>query len=113
VLAKYLIGLLTIVFSLAGLYLRLSGQLPRTSPALDLARLSVVAWLAIVFACGWLGASSQIDARNGDSRLLSGILAVLMLPVTAVLTVAGILVPLAQGNPHTFQVIRKTQGGSR
>jgi hypothetical protein len=38
---------------------------------------------------------------------------VLMLPVSSLLTLAGVLIPLVQGNPRTFQVIRKTRAGSR
>jgi hypothetical protein len=112
VAAKYLFGLVTMVFSIAGLYMRATGQLPGYSPIFDLAKLSVVAWLAVLFACGWIGAGSRLAGRCHDSRLLSGLLAVLMLPASALLTVAGILVPLALGNPNTFQVIRKTREGS-
>ena len=92
--------------------MRATGQLPGYSPIFDLAKLSVVAWLAVLFACGWIGAGSRVADRCHESRLLSGLLAVLMLPASALLTVAGILVPLALGNPNTFQVIRKTREGS-
>jgi Glycosyl transferase family group 2 len=114
VLAKYLLSLLTIIFSLAGLYLRFTGQLPHSGMPADVARLAIIAWLAIVFACGWIGASSRVHGgRTEDARLLSGVLAVLALPVTTAMTLIGIFVPLLQGSPHTFQVIRKTQGGTR
>lgn len=113
VAAKYVVSFITIVFSLAGLYMRLTGQLPRSAAMSGLAKLSVVAWLAVVFACGWIGASSRVQRRSDDSRLLSGVLAVLMLPATALMTLAGIFIPLALGNPNTFQVIRKTRGGNR
>jgi len=112
VAGKYLFGLVTMIFSLAGLYMRATGQLPGYSPIFDLAKLSVVAWLAVLFGCGWIGSGSRVAGRCHDSRLLSGLLAVLMLPASALLTVAGILVPLALGSPNTFQVIRKTREGS-
>ena len=35
VVAKYLVGLVTVVFSLTGLYMKLTGQLPAASPVYD------------------------------------------------------------------------------
>jgi hypothetical protein len=35
-----------------------------------------------------------------------------MVPVSSLLTLAGVFVALAQGNPRTFQVIRKTRSGA-
>jgi hypothetical protein len=113
VAAKYLISLITIVYSMAGLLMRLTGQLPRSPLAFTMAKLAVVTWLAVVFACGWIGASSTVSGRSDDSRMISGVLAVLMLPVSAVMTIAGIMLSLAEGSPNTFQVIRKTKGGHR
>ena len=62
------------------------------------------------FACGWIGASSAQEGRGDDSRLLAGVVAVVMVPVSLLLTLAAVLVPLAQGDPRTFTVIRKTKG---
>ena len=112
VVAKYLVGLVTVVFSLTGLYMKLTGQLPVASPVYDVSKLAILSWLAVFFACGWIGASSRVSARNDDSRLLNAAAAVVMVPVSSLLTLAGILVPLAQGNPRTFQVIRKTRSGA-
>jgi hypothetical protein len=78
----------------------------------DFSKLAIISWLAVFFACGWIGASSRVSARNDDSRLLNAIAAVVMVPVGSLLTLAGIFVPLVQGNPRTFQVIRKTRGGT-
>ena len=66
-------------------------------------------WIMVFFACGWIGASSDISSLNNDSRLLSGVMAVLMMPVSLVLTFAAIAVPLIQGNPRSFKVIGKTR----
>ena len=52
VAGKYLFGLVTMVFSIAGLYMRATGQLPGYSPIFDLAKLSVVAWLAVLSRAG-------------------------------------------------------------
>lgn len=113
VAAKYLFGLITAAFSVAGLILRLTGQLPGQSSIYDIAKLSIIVWLAVFFACGWIGASSRVSGRSNDSRLLQAATAVVMLPVSSLLTLAGVLIPLVQGNPRTFQVIRKTRQGSR
>jgi len=109
VAAKYLFGVVTLAFSVTGLYMRLTGQMPGESPIYDVAKLSILAWLVVFFACGWIGASSRVSSRHNDSRLLQATTAVLLLPVTSVLTVAGVFVPLLQGNPRTFQVISKTR----
>jgi len=110
VTGKYLAGALGLVCSAAGLYLRLTGRIPATSPILDYAKLSILAWVGVIFACGWIGAGSAASDRNDDSRLLAGVLAVVMMPVSVALTFAAILVPLLQGDPRTFRVIRKTRG---
>ncbi len=110
---KYLISIFTMMFSLAGLYMRLTGELPRSPIEMDCARLSVLAWTGVIFACGWIGSGSSVTGASDDSRLLSGVLAILMLPVSALMTIAGLVVPLLLGNPHTFEVIRKTRGGAR
>lgn len=109
VATKYLSGVLGLACSLAGLYLRASGWIPATSTFLTYAKLSVLCWVGLFFACGWIGASSDHTGRDDDSRLLSGVFAVLMLPVSAALTFAAILLSLAQGDPRTFRTIRKTR----
>ncbi len=98
--------------SATGLYLRFSGAIPETSPVFDYAKLSVIAWVAVFFACGWIGASAAVDRRPDDSRLLAGVLAVVMVPVSLLLTFMAIAVPLVQGDPRAFKTIRKTRGTS-
>lgn len=109
VCGKYLVGVLALICSVDGLYLRLIGRIPATAGALGYAKLSVLAWAAVFFACGWLGASSAEGRRTRDSRLMSGVLAVLMMPVSLVFTFAAIAIPLIQGNPRSFEVIAKTR----
>lgn len=109
VVAKYLVGLVTVVFSLTGLFLKLTGQMPSASPVYSVSKLAIAAWLAVFFTCGWIGASSRISGRNDDSRLLNAIAAVVMVPIGSLLTLAGFFIPLVQGNPRTFQVISKTR----
>jgi hypothetical protein len=94
--------------------LRLTGRIPATAGILAYAKLSILAWTGVFFACGWIGASARDAAaddagRTGDSRLLSGVLAVLASPASLLLTLAAILVPLMQGNPRSFAVIAKTR----
>lgn len=112
VVAKYLVGLVTVVFSVTGLFLRLTGRMPAASPVYSVSKLAIMSWLAVFFTCGWIGASSRVSGRNDDSRLLNAIAAVVMVPIGSMLTLAGFFVPLAQGNPRTFQVISKTRNGS-
>jgi len=109
VLVKYVSGLLGLACSAAGLYLRATGRVPPTASFLNYAKLSVLCWAGLFFACGWIGASSDHAGRDGDSRLLSGVLAVLMLPVSVTLTFATALIALIQGDPRTFRTIRKTK----
>ena len=109
VVAKYVAGVLGLVCSMAGLYLRVTGRISATSPVLSYAKLSILAWVGVFFACGWIGAGSATSARNDDSRLLAGVVAVLMMPISVALTFAAILVPLVQGDPRTFRVIAKTR----
>ena len=110
--AKYVAGVLGLAYSAAGLYLRATGRIPATSPILTYAKLSIVSWVGVIFACGWIGASSATSARNDDSRLLAGVMAVLMMPVSVALTFAAVVVPLAEGDPRTFRVIRKTRSSA-
>jgi Glycosyl transferase family group 2 len=107
--SKYVIGVGALLCSAAGWYLRLSGQIPATAGILDYAKLSVLAWMAVFFACGWIGASSPHAGRDDDSRLLAGVLAVLVAPISVLLAFAAIIIPLAQGDPRSFMVIRKTR----
>jgi putative flippase GtrA len=109
VASKYIVGILGLTYSAAGLYLRATGRIPATSPILSYAKLSILSWVGVIFACGWIGASSETSARNNDSRLLAGVVAVLMMPITVALTFAAVIVPLAEGDPRTFRVIRKTR----
>ena len=69
----------------------------------------ILSWAGIYFACGWIAAGAAATAGNADSRLLSGVLAVLMMPVSVVLTFTAVLLPLLQGDPRSFRVIRKTR----
>ena len=110
VAGKYIAGLLALVCSASGLYLRFSGAIPGTSLIFDYTKLSVIAWVVVFFACGWIGASAVADRRPDDSRLLAGVLAVVMVPVSLLLTFAAIAVPLVQGDPRAFKTIRKTRG---
>lgn len=109
VFGKYLFGVLGLLCSAAGIYLRLTGRIPATAGILNYAKLSLLAWVGLFFACGWLGSSSEYQPQANNSRLLSGVTAVLMTPISLLLTLAAILVPLAQGNPRSFAVISKTR----
>lgn len=106
---KYALGMGALSCSAAGLWLRINGSIHSWSPVLDWAKLSVLAWAGLFFACGWIGAGSAHEHRGHDSRMLSGVLAVLMMPVSALLTLAAVLIPLLQGDPGDFKVIRKTR----
>lgn len=108
-LLKYVVGSTSLLLSLAGLYLRATGRISGDSLIFDVAKLSVVAWVTVFFACGWAGAGSRVFSRSNDSRLLSATVAVLVLPFSLLLTCAGVFIPLIQGNPRTFKVISKTR----
>jgi hypothetical protein len=88
--------------------MRLSGRIPATAGILNFGKLAMIAWVALFFACGWIAASSSHGRRSDDSRMLSGVLAVLLMPVSVLLTFAAIVIPLAQGDPGDFKTIRKT-----
>src|SRR5215469_4011543 len=107
--AKYVLGVLGLACSVAGLYLRATGRIGPTSSILNYAKLSVLCWTAVFFGCGWIGASSAHAGSDGDSRLLSGVTAVLMLPISAIMTFTVVVISLAQGDPRTFRTIRKTR----
>lgn len=109
VILKYTEGVLALSCSAVGLWLRFSGRIPATAGILNFGKLAMLAWVALFFTCGWIAASSSHDRRSDDSRMLSGVLAVLMMPVSVLLTFAAILIPLAQGDPGDFKTIRKTR----
>jgi putative flippase GtrA len=109
VLLKYLVGVTVLLASAAGLYLRATGRIPATAGALDWAKLSILSWLGFLFACGWIGAGTRQPARSADSRLLAGVCAVVMVPVSTLLTFAAIVIPLVEGKPASFDVIAKTR----
>ena len=108
-LLKYLVGSTALLLSASGLYLRATGRIPGDSLIFTVGKMSVVAWVAVFFACGWAGAGSRVSSRTNDSRLLSATVAVLALPLSLLLTCAGVFIPLIQGNPRSFKVIRKTR----
>jgi hypothetical protein len=108
-LLKYLAGVSALLLSVCGLYLRATGRVAGDAPVFTVAKLSVLAWVGVYFACGWAGASSQVSGKTNDSRLLSATIAVLVLPLSLLLTCAGVFIPLIQGNPRTFHVIGKTR----
>jgi hypothetical protein len=111
VAGKYVAGVLALVCSATGLYLRFSGAIPATSAIFDYAKLSVIAWVTVFFACGWIGASAAGQLRPNDSRrLMAGVMAVAMTPASLLLTFAAIAVPLVKGDPRAFKTIRKTRG---
>ena len=106
---KYTEGVLALSCSAVGLWLRFSGRIPSTAAILTFGKLAMIAWVALFFACGWIAASSGHWRRSDDSRMLSGVLAVIMMPASVLLTFAAILIPLAQGDPGDFKTIRKTR----
>jgi Glycosyl transferase family group 2 len=106
---KYLQGVLALALSAVGLWLRLTGRIPATAGILNFGKLALMSWAGLFFACGWIGASSAVERRSPDSRMLAGLLAVIMMPVSVLLTLAAIVVPLAQGDPRDFQTIAKTR----
>lgn len=109
VAASYLVNTAIMLFSVAGIALKLAGALPAVSPVYDVAKLALLTWLAVFFAVGWIGASGRVDGRSEDSRLLSALMAVVFSPLSCLVTTAGLAIPLLQGNPSTFEVIRKTR----
>jgi hypothetical protein len=110
VLLKYLAGVVALACSIAGLWLRATGRIPATAGILNFGKLGLLAWVALSFSCGWIGASASGSLRRSDdSRMLAGVIAVIMMPFSALLTFAAILLPLAQGDPRDFKTIRKTR----
>ena len=103
---KYLAGVAAFAGSVLGLWLRVTGRIPAGSPLYTYAKLSALCWAGVFFAAGWLGAANH---DGDDSRMLSGTLAVLLMPVSAALTLAAIIIPLLQGPQKGFSVIAKTR----
>jgi hypothetical protein len=109
VAANGVFGVATVIVSFTGVVLRYTGHLPPASPVLEVSKLAIATWLAIFAVCGWIDASSGISGRDDDSRILSALIAVVMAPVSSLMTVVVMLVSLYQGDPRTFEVIRKTR----
>jgi hypothetical protein len=109
VAAKWLFGCTTVIVSVVGLVLRYTGHLPPSSPVYDVSKLAIATWLAVFTVCGWIDASSRIQQRDDDSRILNALAAVVMAPVSSLMSVFVIMVALYQGNPRTFEVIKKTR----
>jgi Glycosyl transferase family group 2 len=109
VAANEVFGCLTVLVSVAGLALRFSGHLPPASHVYDVSKIAIASWIAIFAVCGWIDASSRIHQHDDDSRILSAVIAVVMAPVSSLMTVFVIMVSLYQGDPGTFEVIRKTR----
>jgi hypothetical protein len=101
-------GLDTLIWagSLAGLAMRLTGHLPSSFPAYGICKLAILSWLLMFFYCGWVGAEQK---PTSDSRLLHATAAALLAPVTSTLAFLVLVIAVLQGNPRTFEVIRKTR----
>jgi hypothetical protein len=110
---KYFLDSAIFLFSMVGVLLRLTGHLPSTSPVFEVSKLALLTWLAVFFGTGWIGASGSQARRNDDSRLLNALVAVVLSPLSCLITTAGLIYPLIAGNPRTFEVIRKTRAGTR
>jgi hypothetical protein len=107
ILGKYVVGVVALLASAAGLYLRVTGGIPPGTVALNYAKLSMVAWAGLFFACGWMAKATA--GQTSDARLLAGVVAVMMMPVSMILSFAAIVIPLGQGSPRSFEVITKTR----
>ena len=110
---KYVVDSAIFLLSTIGVLMRLTGHLPSTSPVYDVSKLSLLTWLTVFFGTGWIGASGSQARRNDDSRLLNALMAVVLSPLSCLITTAGLIYPLIAGNPRTFEVIRKTRVGTR
>ncbi|HEV2370550.1 MAG TPA: glycosyltransferase family 2 protein, partial [Streptosporangiaceae bacterium] len=80
IISKYVVGLTALLCSVAGWYLRMTGRIPASAGIFDYAKLSVISWVVVFFACGWIGSGSVVSSRNNDSRLLAAVIAVVMVP---------------------------------
>lgn len=108
--AKYALDASIVVLSLAGLGLRFAGYLPSGSPVYDVSKLAVLSWLLMFFYCGWVAAEHK---PTSDSRLLHATIAALLSPVSSMLAFIVLVIAVFQGNPRTFEVIRKTRETTR
>lgn len=104
--AKYALDASIVVLSLAGLALRFAGYLPPGSPVYDASKVAVLSWLLMFFYCGWVAAEHK---PTSDSRLLHATIAALLSPVSSMLAFIVLVIAVFQGNPRTFEVIRKTR----
>lgn len=104
--AKYALDASIVVLSFAGIVLRFLGYLPSRSPIYDVAKLAILSWLFMFFYCGWVAAEHK---PTSDSRLLHATIAALLSPISSVLAFIVLVITVMQGNPRTFEVIRKTR----
>jgi Glycosyl transferase family group 2 len=104
--AKYALDASIVVLSLVGISLRLAGYLPPGSAVYDVSKLAILSWLLMFFYCGWVAAEHK---PTSDSRLLHATIAALLSPVSSMLAFIVLVITVLQGNPHTFEVIRKTR----
>ena len=58
------------------------------------------------FYCGWVAAEHK---ATSDSRLLHATVAALLSPISSMLAFIVLVITVLQGNPRTFEVIRKTR----
>ncbi|MCW2929052.1 MAG: hypothetical protein JWM19_14, partial [Actinomycetia bacterium] len=101
------------LMSTTGIIMQLTGQLSPSPTAYDASKLALLTWLAVFFWTGWIGADGSQAGRNDDSRLLNALMAVVLSPLSCLITTAGLIFPLITGNPRTFKVIPKTRQGAR
>jgi hypothetical protein len=87
--SAYVVNTAVMLFSVAGIAMRLDGALPPASPVYDVAKLALLTWLVLFFAVGWIGASGRVDGRNADSRLLNALMAVVSPRCPAWLSLRG------------------------
>jgi hypothetical protein len=104
--AKYTLDASIVMLSVAGIALRFLGYLPSGSSIYDLAKLAILSWMLMFFYCGWVAAEHK---PTSDSRLLHAMIAVLLSPVSSMLAFVVLVITVMQGNPRTFEVIRKTR----
>ena len=109
VAASYALNTAVMIFSVVGVAMKEAGALPVGSTVYDVAKLAMITWLAVFFIVGWIGAGGSVDGRNEDSRLLNALMAVVFSPLSCLVITVALFVPLLQGNPRTFAVIRKTK----
>jgi hypothetical protein len=109
---NYIVDSVIFLMSTTGIVLRLAGQLSPSSPAYEASKFALLTWLVVFFWTGWIGASGSQAGNNDDSRLLNGLMAVVLSPLSCLITTAGLIYPLIAGNPRTFNVIPKTRQGA-